>query len=56
MTYRMCCLTVGDSPSFVNREVAAWIEGQAKRNPSYLRTRKEGQEKRHMGSNFSDHG
>ena len=42
-TYRMCCITVGTSPSFkaatlietganasyVNREVAAWIEDQA---------------------------
>ena len=51
MTYRMCCLTVGDSPaykaatlfdtgahaSFVNREVAAWVEGQAGRNPSSLK-------------------
>ena len=50
MTYRICCLTVGDSPSykaatlfdtgahasFVNRKVAAWVEGQARRNPSYL--------------------
>ena len=50
MTYRMCCLTVGDSPSykaatlfdtgahasFVNRKAAAWVEGQARRNPSYL--------------------
>ena len=45
----MCCLTVADSPSykaatlfdtgahasFVNREVAAWVEGHARRNPSY---------------------
>ena len=51
MTYCMCCLTVGDSPSykaatlfdtgahasFVNREVAAWVEGQAGRNPSSLK-------------------
>ncbi len=43
ITYRMCCITVGTSPSFkaatlfdtganasyVNREVAAWIEDQA---------------------------
>ncbi len=46
LTYRMCCLTVGDSPSYkaatlfdtgvhaslVNWEVAAWVEGQARRN------------------------
>ena len=43
ITYRMCCITVGTSPSFkaaplfdtganasyVNREVAVWIEDQA---------------------------
>jgi hypothetical protein len=43
ITYRMCCITVGTSPlfkaatlfdtganaSYVNREVAAWIEDQA---------------------------
>jgi hypothetical protein len=54
----MCCLTVGDSPSykvanlfdtgthasFVNREVAAWVEGQARRNPSYLKKAQEGPE------------
>jgi saccharopine dehydrogenase-like NADP-dependent oxidoreductase len=47
----MCCLTVGDSPSYkaatsfdmgahasyVNWEVAAWVEGQARRNPSFER-------------------
>ena len=51
MTYRMCCLTVGDSPSykaatlfdtgahasFVNREVAAWVEGQASKTSVTLR-------------------
>jgi hypothetical protein len=45
ITYRMCCITVGTSPSFkaaalfdtganasyVNRKVAAWIEDQAGR-------------------------
>ena len=60
MTYRMCCLTVGDSPSykaatvfdtgahasFVNREVAAWVEGQARRNPSYLQKARKGQDQR----------
>ena len=60
MTYRMCCLTVGSSPSykaatlfdtgahasFVNREVAAWVEGQARRNPSYLQKAREGQDQR----------
>ena len=60
MTYCMCCLTVGDSPSykaatlfdtgahasFVNREVAAWVEGQARRNPSYLQKARKGQDQR----------
>ena len=60
MTYRMCCLTVGDSPaykaatlfdtgahaSFVNREVAARKEGQPRRNPSYLQKAREGQDQR----------
>ena len=61
MTYRMCCLTVGDSPSykaatlfdtgahasFVNREVAAWVEGQARRNPSCLKKAREKQDQRY---------
>ncbi len=60
MTYRMCCLTVDNSPSykaatlfdtgahasFVNREVAAWVEGQARRNPGYLQKTREGQDQR----------
>ena len=61
MTYRMCCLTVGDSPSykaatlfdtgahtsFVNREVAAWVEGQAGRNPSSLKKAGKNQDQRY---------
>ena len=61
MTYRMCCLTVGDSPSymavtlfdtgahasFVNREVAAWVEGQARRSPSGLKKARERQDQRY---------
>ena len=57
----MCCLTVGDSPSykaatlfdtgahasFVNREVAAWIEGQERRNPSCLKKAREKQDQRY---------
>ena len=60
MTYRMCCLTVGSSPSykaatlfdtgahasFVNREVAAWEEGQARRDPGYRQKTREGQDQR----------
>ena len=50
-TYRMCCITVGNSPSFnaatlfdtgahtslVNREVTAWIELQAKGDKGYAK-------------------
>jgi len=57
-TYRMCCITVGNSPpfsaatlfdtgthtSFVNREVAAWIELQAKGNKGYAKCRRLGPE------------
>ena len=52
-TYRMCCITVGNSPSlsaatlfdtgahtsFVNRDVAAWIERQAKGDKGYAKRR-----------------
>ncbi len=57
-TYRMCCSTVGNSPSFsaatlfdtgahtsfVNREVAAWIELQAKGDKGYAKRRRLGPE------------
>ena len=37
---------MGAHALFVNREVAAWVEGQARRNPSYLQKACEGQEQR----------
>ena len=60
ITYRMHCITVDNSPSFkaailfdtgahtsfVNREVAAWVEGQVRRNPRYLQKAGEGREQR----------
>ena len=58
ITYRMCCITVGNSPSFsaatlfdtgshtsfVNREVTAWIELQAKGDKGYAKHRRLGLE------------
>jgi hypothetical protein len=55
-SYRMCCITVGDSPSFsaatlfdtgahtsfVNREIAEWIELQAKGDKGYTQRRRSG--------------
>ena len=57
-TYRMCCIIVGNSPSFsaatlfdtgahtsfVNRKVAAWIELQAKGGKGYAKCRRLGPE------------
>jgi hypothetical protein len=36
----------GAHASFVNREVAAWVEEHARRNPSYLQKTREGREQR----------
>ena len=48
----MCCITVGDSPSFsaatlfdtsfVNREIAEWIELQAEGDKGYAQRRRSG--------------
>ena len=40
-------MTLTSHASFVNREVAAWVEGQARRNPSYLQKARDGQDQRY---------